>query len=214
MKPWPPQLVRRNPAMTETAHVGESPRSEPKTSNRSKLVATLVLCALVGGLAGWHAKPGADVVAGFEAPGLPALEASAMASQAQDNFVLATGFVDDAIEAVFFLDFLTGELRGGVVNERGPGFIALFEYNISADFNAAGIKNPKFLMVPGVARNLRQTSNRMGHCLLYVVEATSGQLRAYAVPFNPALYAAGKPQKGAFIPIASAQLRQQYVRDQ
>lgn len=199
--------------MPETNSVGaRQPLSAPS-------IGLLAVVLVVGGLVGYGLRTGADNAAGHNAAGidlptLPAIEAAAMASQVQDNFVLATGFVDEGIEGVFFLDFLTGDLRGGVVSERGPGFNALFEYNIAADFAAAGVKNPKYMMVPGVARNLRQTGNRLGHCLLYVVEATSGQMAAYAIPFNPALYAAGKPQKGRFVPVARAQLRQQYVRDQ
>ncbi|MEO1498626.1 MAG: hypothetical protein AAFV43_15895 [Planctomycetota bacterium] len=180
----------------------------------------LTACVATAGVAiGWLAKPGPPAaedqsVTGFELPRLPELTANAMASQAVDNFVLATGFVDNGIEAFFFLDFLTGDLKAGVVAERGPGFTALFGYNIAADFAAASVKNPKYLMVPGEARNRRQGNNMMGHCLVYVVEATSGQIVAYGVPFNAALYNAGKPQRGSLVPIARAQLRQQYVRDQ
>ncbi|TWT43450.1 hypothetical protein [Botrimarina hoheduenensis] len=145
---------------------------------------------------------------------LPAIEAHASASVAQENFVLATGTIDEGLEAVFFLDFLTGDLKGAVINERQAGFNGLFEYNVTGDFGAAGVKNAKYLMVTGEARNLRQAGGRLGHTILYIVEATSGQMAAYAVPWNPALYAAGKPQKGSFVRIGAGQLRSQFVRDQ
>jgi hypothetical protein len=148
---------------------------------------------------------------------LPPIEVRASATQANDNFVVATGLVDQGIEALFFLDFLTGDLKATIVNERRPGFSAMYQYNIAADFAGAGVKNPKYLMVPGEARNLRNVGgggNQLAMSVLYVVEATTGQLGVYGIPWNPSMHASGKPQFGTFIPLARTALRNEFVRDQ
>lgn len=159
---------------------------------------------------------GIGVLATRPAPVLPPVELYATASQAHDNFVIATGFVDEGMEALYFLDFLTGDLKATVINERRPGFAAFYEYNIAADFNLGTVKNPKYLMVTGVARNARNAGagGQLSHSILYVVEASTGQLMAYGLPWNPSLAASGKPQRGSFIPIARTALRTAFVRDQ
>lgn len=140
----------------------------------------------------------------------------ASASQGHDNFVIATGMVDDGVEALYFLDFLTGDLKATVVNERSRGFNAFFEYNIANDFNLSEVRNPKYLMVTGIARNLSTpgAGGQVGESVLYVVEATTGQLVAYVLPWKPGFQSAGKVQRGTFIPLARTELRTAFVRDQ
>ena len=87
---------------------------------------------------------------------LPNTPLHAVATDRIDTFAMATGPVDDDVEAVFFLDFLTGDLRAVVLGRQGKGFTAFYEYN--AVFNDLGIdpnKTPKFMMVTGSA-NLRR----------------------------------------------------------
>lgn len=148
--------------------------------------------------------------------GLPPIQAEAMATAAHDNFVVATGLVDGDTEGLFFLDFLTGDLKAAVLNSRGLGFNGYFTYNIAADFNVGGVQNPKYLMVTGLARDLQLGGggSRLGRSVVYVVEATTGQLVVYGVPWSGALYAANKLQRGSFIPLARAALRTEFVRDQ
>ena len=140
----------------------------------------------------------------------------ATATQGHDNFVIATGMIDDGLEAFYFLDFLTGDLKATVISERGPGFNAYYEYNIAADFNMGAVKNPKFLMVTGVARGMSSggAAGRLGESVLYVVEATTGHLVAYGLPWNQSLHASNKGQRGTFVPVGRAMLRTEFVRDQ
>lgn len=146
---------------------------------------------------------------------LPPLEVGATASAAHDNFVIATGFVEDDIEGLFFLDFLTGDLKATVLNRRARGFNAYYRYNITNDFAAAG-KNPKYLMVTGLARDLGGGGGnvQLARSVLYVVEATSGQVVVYGLPYNRSRQSAGKPQGGTFVPIARGNLRAEINRDQ
>lgn len=59
----------------------------------------------------------------------------ALATDRVQNFAIATGPVDEEMEAVFFLDFLTGTLKAAVLSRdaRTPQFRARYEANINAD---------------------------------------------------------------------------------
>ena len=58
----------------------------------------------------------------------------AVATDRAENITIATGLVDNEIEAVFFLDAQTGMLRAGVPSMRQPGvFQAVWEGNLTAD---------------------------------------------------------------------------------
>lgn len=148
--------------------------------------------------------------------GVPPIMVNATATQSHDNFVVATGMVGKGLEAVFFLDFLTGDLKATVVDERRGGFNAFYEYNIAADFNLGTVKNPKYLMVTGLALDARGrgAGSQLGQSIVYIVEATSGQVAAYGLPWSPSHAASGKPQRGTFIPLAKSSLRNTFVRDQ
>ena len=138
----------------------------------------------------------------------------ATATHGERNFAIATGPADNGIEALYFLDFLTGDLRAAVISRRTGQFTSLFERNIQADFGTVS-KNPKYLMVTGVADLPRgRASTQIGTSLIYVAEASSGQVCAYALPFNSSLNAAGKPQRGGLELIASGSFRTTFVRDE
>jgi hypothetical protein len=119
----------------------------------------------------------------------------ATATDRHENFALATGWMDDDVEAVYFLDFLTGTLRGYVLNVRAGQFTAYYEQNVMADLQVDPQKNPRFLIVTGGANILRGPGGvGFGTNVIYVAEATSGNLAAYAVPWVPG--AATRPAVG------------------
>ena len=165
-------------------------------------VAWLVVGALVGFL-----------IAAF----MPAQQSQAVATHGQDGFALATGLLDTNVEGVYFLDCLTGVLRGSVLNVYNGQFTASFEANVLNDMHLDTVKNPKFLMVTGLA-NLRRgpTQFQPGESVIYVAEVSSGMLAAYAVRWNvgvainptPALKAASFAFLGT-IPLRSVAVRPQ-----
>ncbi|MCC6492111.1 MAG: hypothetical protein IT424_03715 [Pirellulales bacterium] len=164
--------------------------------------AILVVGAALGAaiVAGWH---GATTVP----------QARATATHGSDNFAIATGLVDDNVEALYFLDFLTGDLRAAIVNRRTAQFTAFFQHNVLADFDTIG-EQPKFLMVTGLASIPRGSGpTQIGKSLIYVAEASSGQVAAYALPYNSTLQAGGAPQRGGFIKVAQGSFRTVFVRD-
>ncbi len=140
---------------------------------------------------------------------LPDTPLHAVATDRIDTFAMATGPVSDDVEAVFFLDFLTGDLRAVVLGRQGNGFTAFYQYNNV--FNDLGIvpgKNPRFLMVTGVA-DLRRGGGAMqpSRAIVYVAEVTSGKVGAYAIPWSAQSYAQNRTVQAQLIPLAVTPFR-------
>ncbi|MEM6798577.1 MAG: hypothetical protein AAF589_03605 [Planctomycetota bacterium] len=172
----------------------------------------VALAAALGVSVGMQLPGGDRATNGFS---LPATAVQAATAQNYENFAVATGPVDGDIEAFYFLDFLTGSLRAAAINTRKGAFGSFYEYNIAQDFDAAGAKNPKYLMVTGTARIPRgRGTSQIASSVVYITEATTGQMAAYVMPWNSSMQASGKQQTGTFLKIADVKLRDTFIRDQ
>lgn len=144
----------------------------------------------------------------------PSVPLHATATQGLDKFAIATGLVDQSVEALYFLDFLTGELRAAVINPKTGRFNAFFTRNIVNDFGVAG-QGARYLIVTGTADMPRGRANfQYANSIVYVAEASSGVVAAYTIPWNSSLHAAGKPQQGEFQLLAVQPFRTAFVRDE
>ena len=140
----------------------------------------------------------------------------ATATQGQESFAIATGEVDDGVEALYFLDFLTGELKAAILNPRNGKFTSIFTYDkVFEDLgiNLKEIKNPKFLMVTGVT-DMRRGSGaaKLGKGVIYVTELTSGKIVAYALPFNATAFANKQLVTDRLVPLDVVTSRLNIVR--
>ena len=170
----------------------------------------------------------------------PTAPLHAVATDRTDNFCIATGIVDENIEAVFLLDSLTGTLRGAVLSNQAAGFRARYETNVLADLaravtdvnvriageNAARKREgavlrpevrlpqaPRFMMVTG-ATDLRRGAARAqpGKSVVYVAEATTGIVLAYAVPWSATDHQTNRASVGTLILWAADQFSNAVVR--
>ena len=155
------------------------------------------------------------LIVGLNIQGLwPSVPLHAAATHGLDKFAIATGLVDDRVEALYFLDYLTGDLRAAVINPKTGKFNSFFTRNIAADFGGAG-RAMGYLLVTGSADMPRGTANfQYAQSIVYVAEASSGQVAAYSIPWNSTLQAAGKSQQGEFQPLDMAQFRTAIIRDE
>src|SRR4051812_46171536 len=79
------------------------------------------------------------LILGLNIEGLwPSVPLHAAATHGIDKFAIATGLVDSSVEALYFLDFLTGDMRAAVINPKNGKFTSFFTRNIAADFSGAG----------------------------------------------------------------------------
>ncbi len=140
----------------------------------------------------------------------PQIPVHASATHGQDNFAIATGLVEDQMEAVYMLDFITGDLKACVLSINTRTFLTFYSYNVSKDFGS--IKNPKYLMVTGMADVRRQLNVPIGVSVIYVAEMTSGQLACYGLPWTPGRQQLNTTIKGTFLPMDIIKFRTAAVR--
>lgn len=117
----------------------------------------------------------------------------AVATDRVANCAMATGPLDDDTEALFYLDFLSGELKATALSPIARKFFASFSANVNHDLGVDQAKHPKYLMVTGNSVFRRGGGQvQPGNSVVYVAELTSGKVAAYAIPWSQAYANAGR----------------------
>jgi len=140
----------------------------------------------------------------------PPSRVAATTALSQESFAVCTAPIDGSMEGFFILDFETGDLTGGVLNQNTSKFGVSYRTNVLKDlgFKAGKVKNPKFLLVPGVASFAGAASSRMAQSVLYVTDAATGVTVAYGIPWNSQQTAgAGGPMLSELVPLDIARPR-------
>lgn len=155
------------------------------------------------------------LVVGLNVVGVwPQVPIHAVATHGQDNFAIATGPLDENVEAIFVLDSVTGDLKGAAMNVQSRQFNTWYEYNVSRDLPVSGSKNPQYRIVTGFT-NIRQVvaAGQLGRTVVYVAEATTGQVAAYGVPWVTGRYTSPIPLRMNLLLLDRWQFRTTPVRD-
>jgi hypothetical protein len=92
--------------------------------------------------------------------------------------------INDPLDGVFILDFLTGQLKGAVLNRQTGHFMSFYERDLAKDFGVDGNADPHYCMVTGYAQMANQGGVSMASGVIYVGELTSGKVAAYGFPFK------------------------------
>ena len=107
----------------------------------------------------------------------------AMTAHGSERKTLVTVPLDAGMEAVVALDHVTADLTGYVLDRFTGKFFIQYRYNVANDFPLRQGKQPRFLMVSGLADFRQFTSNdRFADGVVYVSEENSGQVVAYGIP--------------------------------
>jgi hypothetical protein len=153
----------------------------------------------------------AGFVVGLNLAGVwPQVSVQASATHGQENFAMCTGTIDPEVEAVYLLDFVTGDLKAAVLSINTRMFNTFYTYNVSKDFGA--VKNPKYLMVSGNADMRRQLAVPVGEGVIYIAEMSSGQLAAYGLPWNPGRQSSNATVTTTFLPLDKFKFRTTAIR--
>jgi hypothetical protein len=155
---------------------------------------------------------GIGLVGGLILCGLwPQAPLHAVATDRVDTFAMATGYVDEGVEAVYFLDFLTGDLSAVALSRQGRGFTAIYGYpgaKLMADLGVDPAKKPQYMMVTGAAYTRRGAGGtQLSPSVVYVAEVTTGMVAAYGIPWSRAAYTSGRPVSGQLLPLAKSRFR-------
>lgn len=117
----------------------------------------------------------------------------------------------DGTEGVFVIDYLTGQLKGGMVNPRIGKFTNFYFRNLAADFNVDPKAQPHYVMVSGNrGQSIASSGNTLSSGTLYVGELTSGKVVAYVFPYRE-LRAPAPPVQ--ILPADVFQFREPVIRD-
>ena len=145
---------------------------------------------------------GAGVLLGVAIAGYwPSVPIHAVSTDRTDGFAVATGYCDESVEAIYFLDFLTGDLTAAVVSKQNGKFNAFYTRNVVGDLGLNPGKAPRFLVTTGMA-DLRRTGGKTSapsRSLVYVSELTSGKVAAYAIPWSSSAWNAGQRASGDIV---------------
>src|SRR5487761_1117260 len=138
----------------------------------------------------------------------------AVATDHVDNFALATGPLDDDTEALFYLDFISGELKATALSPIARKFFASYSANVVHDLGVDVGKNPKYLMVTGNSVFRRGGGQvQPGNAVVYVAELTSGKVAAYAVPWSQAYANAGRQFRSPLVLLDVYAMRTSLARE-
>ena len=94
--------------------------------------------------------------------------------------------IDDPIDGVFILDFLTGQLKGAVMNRQAMRFTSYYMRNLADDFGVKGDEDPHYCIVSGYSQMPAGNGVTFASGVLFIGELTSGKVAAYSFPFNEA----------------------------
>ena len=125
----------------------------------------------------------------------------AVSTDRVDTYAMATGPVDSEVEAVYFLDFLTGDLVAMVLGKQPGAWTGFFRTNVAVDLALDPQRTPKLLMVTGMVglRRSGGTRQQPSSAVCFVADVSSGKVAAYAIPWSPPMYSAGQMQTGPLV---------------
>lgn len=144
-----------------------------KYLNTSASLVALVTAVLIGSLLG---RGGPDIM------GMPV--AKGMTAMGGDTFAACTAAIDGTTDGFFLLDFETGDLTGGVLNQNSAKFTVAYRHNVLKDLGFKPGGAPKFVMVAGRMAFGGTAGNRMGQSVIYVTDASTGVSAAYGIPWS------------------------------
>lgn len=132
--------------------------------------------------------------------------AYATTADRDSNFALITvpvgtsaAGITDPIDGVFILDFLTGQLKGAVINRQVGKFSSFYYRNLAKDFKIDPQATPHYAIASGYAQVTNQRAVTFASGTLYIAELTSGYLAAYTFPWTEAPHQAPVTSELAYL---------------
>jgi hypothetical protein len=95
----------------------------------------------------------------------------------------ALGIVDP-LDGVFVLDFITGQLKGAVLNRQNGKFASFHFRDLAKDFDVPPNLDPEFCMVSGFGQMPNPAGKQMASGMICVGELNSGKVVAYSFPWT------------------------------
>jgi hypothetical protein len=144
--------------------------------------------------------------------GLP-LHASTAATS--ETMAIATGRVDDQVEGLVTLDFITGDLQCYVMNPRTGKFVGWFKTNVTTQLPVDKAKKPSYLLATGTWEPVGFSSQqRPAGCVIYVTDSNTGMFAAYTFPWVKGAASTGITQSTPMLPLDGGKARNIVLRQE
>ncbi|MCL4207572.1 MAG: hypothetical protein KJ000_34235 [Pirellulaceae bacterium] len=139
----------------------------------------------------------------------------ATGSHSGESMALATGQIDEDVEGLFVLDYLTGDLQCYVMNPRTFTWGGVFKYNVVRDLGIEQGKKPNYAMVTGAVVFQRGAAARQtpALCAVYVADANTGNFAAYGLGWDRTAARGGVPQQGTLSLLGVGKARTLEIRE-
>ena len=144
------------------------------------------------------------------------LKLNAAAASAGKNISLATGLIDEDIEALFILDHLNGNLQCWILNVRTSTVGGIYRTNVlpALGEGKAGAEFD-FAMTTGYTNFTgNRGQSRPAQCVCYVAEGNSGTAAGFGFTFNRNNIQRGQAQEGELEVVCQGPIRDLQIRDQ
>lgn len=157
-------------------------------SRSTWLLAGLTLGLLVGvgsALGVVYLTRPAEVASVATPPGWPqGLPLHASTAATSETMAMATGRIDDQVEGLYTLDFLTGDLNCFVLSPRLGKFVGWFKINVTTQLPVERGKKPQYVLATGNWEPVGGSTNqRPANSVVYVADANTGMFAAYTFPW-------------------------------
>ncbi|MFN6107613.1 MAG: hypothetical protein ACK5EA_24595 [Planctomycetaceae bacterium] len=99
--------------------------------------------------------------------------------------------IADPIDAVFILDFQTGQMRGAVLNRQARKFATYYLIDLTREFQLQPGAKAKYAVATGSGQLTNQGGAAFASGVIYVAELTTGKCAAYTFPWQDGVRPAG-----------------------
>ena len=147
----------------------------------------------------------------------PQMILQAEAATGSEKLGLATGMADNGMEALFALDYTSGDLYCWILNPRvGPGFQAQYVANVE---EALGIKKGEpadYVMITGridTSGVAAKGNARPGETVCYVGDGNTGRVAGFSFWYSRSRATSGVMQTGELTVVCDAKTRGNIQRD-
>ncbi|WP_145084186.1 hypothetical protein [Anatilimnocola aggregata] len=167
----------------------------------------------------WSTQTTANQASANAIPSHPAwpkgLPLNASTASTSETLALCTGRVDDQVEGIFTLDFITGDLQCFVMNPRVGKFVGWFKTNVTTQLPVEKGKKPSYVMTTGAWEPVGASTNaRPAGCVVYVADANTGMFAAYTFPWVRGAASSGVLQSTPMTPLDGNKARNIVLRSE
>ena len=140
---------------------------------------------------------------------------NADSASAGKSMSMATGLIDRdrAVEGLFVLDHLSGNLQCWVINPRNGEIAAIYAANVNEDLGVGKGGDIDYVMTTGTINlDVRQNNAVAAGCVCYVGDGNSGKVVGYSMLYNRQALLKNEMQTGELKVLARGLARESNLR--